>query len=234
MSAKLQNRTAKTLGWRITAIALVPLALVACQSDRTVTGSIPLTAEERFPHYVAPEQVVLDLPTHPGGMTAAERRAVHDFVAAYRHEAKGAFEVVAPSGSRNERESQMVIGEVRKIARDGGVPPTALSYSTYRSKHDAPPVMLRYTRYLASVDCGEWPKDLGGNWRNENYASFGCATQRNLAAMVEDPRDLQGPRRITPRDAERRDVVFDNYRQGRVTGATTGTDGAGTVSDIGN
>jgi pilus assembly protein CpaD len=216
------------------AVALAALSLAACQGERTVTGSIPLTIEERHPHYVTPEQVVLDLPTRPDGMNPAERGAVRDFVAAYRREGGGAFEVVAPSGSRNEGESQIVIAQVRKIARKGGVPGTALSYSTYHSKQARPPVMLRYTRHAGSAKCGQWPENLDSHWRNENYYNFGCATQRNLAAMIEDPRDLQGPRRTTPRDSERRDTVFDNYRQGQPTGAATSTDGAATASDIGN
>jgi pilus assembly protein CpaD len=46
---------------------------------------------------------------------------------------------------------------------------------------------------------------------------MGCATQRNLAAMVADPEDLLHPRAETPRPSERRDVVWGKYVKGEPT-----------------
>lgn len=215
--------------WRFLMVALAASVAAACQGDRLVTGSVPKSVAERHSFDVAPERVVLDLPADRGGLNQGERGAVRDFVAAYRQEGKGPLEVLGPSGSRNESSSQMVIGEVRKIARSGGVSSSALSYSAYRSKEAKPPVVLRYTRYHASAECGQWPSDLDKDWQNVPYENFGCATRRNLAAMVDDPRDLHHPRRMTPRDSERRDEIFDNYRRGRPTGARTSSDDAGTV-----
>ncbi len=63
--------------------------------------------------------------------------------------------------------------------------------------------------------CGQWPSNLTGDWRNLPYENFGCASANNLAVMLEDPDDLFGPRPATPRDAERRDTMFWNYRLGQ-------------------
>ena len=41
----------------------------------------------------------------------------------------------------------------------------------------------------------------------------------NLAAQIADPRDIISPRPMTPADAGRRAVVFDNYRAGQPTSA---------------
>ena len=51
--------------------------------------------------------------------------------------------------------------------------------------------------------CGLWPDDLGpdnnpDHFENREYYNFGCATQRNLAAMVDQPADLVQPRAETP------------------------------------
>ena len=51
--------------------------------------------------------------------------------------------------------------------------------------------------------CGQWPHDLGpsadGNYiENQPYWNLGCASQRNLAAMVDNPADLVQPRGETP------------------------------------
>ena len=43
--------------------------------------------------------------------------------------------------------------------------------------------------------------------------------RRRLAAQIEDPRDIQRPRAMTPADAGRRTVVFDLYRTGKPTSA---------------
>ena len=50
--------------------------------------------------------------------------------------------------------------------------------------------------------------------RNLNYANFGCAQQRNLAAQIANPADLIGPRTMTPSDPERRAVVIGRYENG--------------------
>jgi pilus assembly protein CpaD len=65
---------------------------------------------------------------------------------------------------------------------------------------------------------------MAEDYRNLPYPNFGCAQQRNLAAQIANPADLLGPRTTETADAERRAVVFDKYRQGRVTGAEKSTD----------
>ena len=60
--------------------------------------------------------------------------------------------------------------------------------------------------------------------RNLPYPNFGCAQQRNLAALIANPADLLGPRTMEPADPERRAVVFDKYRQGEATGAEKSQD----------
>ena len=80
------------------------------------------------------------------------------------------------------------------------------------------PVRLSYLRYVAEgPECRDWTTNLAEEPRNLPYPSFGCAQQRNLAAQIENPADLLGPRSMDPADQERRAVVFDRYRQGRST-----------------
>jgi len=78
-------------------------------------------------------------------------------------------------------------------------------------------------------------------WRdpqNMPWPNMGCATQRNFAAMVANPEDLLHPRGETPRPGERRDVVWDKYVAGEVTGSKWGSEEKpisehANVSDIG-
>jgi len=70
--------------------------------------------------------------------------------------------------------------------------------------------------------CGLWPHDLGPTWdpehfENLEYWNFGCAQQRNLAAMVENPDDLVEPRPEVPSCTGRRTTVLEKYRRGETT-----------------
>ena len=49
---------------------------------------------------------------------------------------------------------------------------------------------------------------------NQPYWNFGCASQRNLAAMVDNPADLVQPRGESPAYTARRSVAIDKYRKG--------------------
>jgi pilus assembly protein CpaD len=65
----------------------------------------------------------------------------------------------------------------------------------------------------ASVDrCGRWPEDILDTTENRHYADFGCSYQNNLAAQIDNPADLLGPRRQTEIDAENRAVAIEDYK----------------------
>jgi pilus assembly protein CpaD len=83
---------------------------------------------------------------------------------------------------------------------------------------------LSYPRIAAVAGpCGLWPEDLGPNLydsgynENKPYHNFGCATQRNLAAMIDNPADLEQPRTESPAYTERRNAAFQKYRKGEPT-----------------
>jgi pilus assembly protein CpaD len=85
-------------------------------------------------------------------------------------------------------------------------------------------IKLSYpTMKAVAGPCGLWPQDLGPSVLNDDYAenkpyyNFGCAYQRNLAAMVENPSDLEQPRPETPPYTARRSEAFEKYRKGETT-----------------
>jgi pilus assembly protein CpaD len=87
-----------------------------------------------------------------------------------------------------------------------------------------PPIRLTYPRLQAVAGpCGLWPEDTGPSiknksyYDNKSYYNFGCAYQRNMAAMVEDPADLEQPRSETPPYTTRRGEAFEKYRKGSDT-----------------
>ena len=55
---------------------------------------------------------------------------------------------------------------------------------------------------------------------NKQYYNFGCAHQRNIAAMIDNPSDLVQPRSETPAYTTRRTAAFEKYRKGLPTTTT--------------
>ena len=98
---------------------------------------------------------------------------------------------------------------------------------------------LRYPKMVASAGpCGLWPHDIGPSLDrkyNENgqYWNFGCANQRNLAAMVANPADLEQPRPETPAYTIRRTAAFEKYRKGQSTATVYSEAEMAKLSDAG-
>jgi pilus assembly protein CpaD len=86
--------------------------------------------------------------------------------------------------------------------------------------------------------CGMWPEDIGPSYNrtyfeNQPHWNFGCATQRNLAAMVENPSDLVQPQHETPPYTMRRTKVMEKYRDGESTATQYPNTNAAKISDFG-
>jgi pilus assembly protein CpaD len=76
----------------------------------------------------------------------------------------------------------------------------------------APAIRVAYERPLAVPPaCDLWTENVGRNEERIPYPNFGCATQHNLAVMVDNARDLQKPQPEDPRASERRSVTWSVY-----------------------
>jgi pilus assembly protein CpaD len=98
---------------------------------------------------------------------------------------------------------------------------------------------LHYPKILAQAGpCGLWPHDLGPSlqresFENREYHNLGCATQHNLAAMVDNPADLVQPRGEVPAYTARRTTVLDKYRKGEGTATNYPNADKGKISEVG-
>ena len=123
-----------------------------------------------------------------------------------------------------------------------GVPPNAVSIRGYhpRDPRQFATLRLSYPRITAEAGpCGVWPDDLGPSVKNKVYVenkpyhNFGCASQRNLAAMVDNPSDLVQPRPETPPYEAPRSIAFEKYRKGEPTGTVYADGDKAKLSDLG-
>jgi pilus assembly protein CpaD len=239
-------RPRRRLPWRAMLLAGVTVALAGCQtSNGEITGvsTIPTDYRQRHPIAIKEGDRTVDvfIGHARGGLTAAQRADVAAFAHAWKRESTGGIVIGVPSGTPNARAAHGALHEVRSILAHSGVPGSAILVRPYRPAD--PRVManlkLNYPRMVASAGpCGLWPNDLGPGFDrtyNENgpYYNFGCAQQRNLAAMVDDPADLVQPRGETPIYAGRRSVVLEKYRKGESTATFAPDSDKGKISDLG-
>jgi pilus assembly protein CpaD len=133
-----------------------------------------------------------------------------------------------PVDSPNARAAAETFREIQATLAAAGVPPRGLVMRNYRPEdpRHLPAIRLNYPKISAVAGpCGLWPDDLGPSiknrsyYQNTQYYNFGCAYQRNMAAMIDNPSDLVQPRPETPAYTVRRTAAFEKYRKG-TTSAT--------------
>lgn len=225
-----------SFGKAVTALLLTgaALSLAACKHDEAqgarVAGWSLVDPEQRHPIMVSQEPAVLNLrvPRGSQGLTPSQRAEVVDFTSRYRAGDSGNSRLVVsvPSGSSNEVAAIAAAEDVRELLYDGGFSESAVSVEAYHENGVQPPVRIAYMRYVATgPDCGnDWSENLARNSRNIGHPNFGCANQRNLAAMVVNPADLLGPRTMGERYSDRRDTVMESWTKGKITGSEKSQD----------
>lgn len=185
-------------------------------------GPAPLTPTSRFALQVEPGIERIALAVHETGISANQSRALSELAARFAAEGAPVIRVEAPSGD-DPVSSEMAWG-IRGALEAQGIPAHRLQIATYVAPDPRAPVLVGFDTVRAVVpQCGtEWT-NLARGGANAGSANFGCAVSANLAAQIADPRDIVGPRPMTPLHAGRRAVVFDKYALGEQTAAVRET-----------
>jgi len=211
------------------ALTALSITLGGCWSNgEIVTASVPYDYRQRHPIAVkeASQSIVVFVGSGRGGLSAPQRADVLGFGQSWVREATGGVVVDVPANTPNARAAASAAREIRGTLSAAGVPSSAIHVRHYTP--DDPErfatVRLTYPKISAVAGpCGLWPADLGpsidnpGYNENKPYHNFGCATQRNLAAMVENPADLEQPRPESPAYTMRRAAAFEKYSKGAST-----------------
>lgn len=210
------------------ALLAISVSLGACTTDNEVVSAVPDDYRLRHPIAVedANRSMVIFVGRDRGGLSASQRVDVIGLARRWVHEATGAVVADVPVDTPNARAAESAFREVRAVLIAGGVPARGIVLHRYRPDDPGflPPIRLSYPRIAAVAGpCGLWPADLGPSvndpdyFDNKQYYNFGCATQRNLAAMIDNPADLEQPRPETPPYTMRRSEAFEKYRKGEST-----------------
>jgi pilus assembly protein CpaD len=221
-------------------------ALGACThtSQDTVTGSVPNDYRQRHPIVIqeANRATEVFVGHARGGLTAAQRSDIAGLAQTWLREGTGGIIIDMPVNTPNARVATDSLREIQAILAAAGVPPRGITVRNYRPTDPRlfATIRVNYPRVIADAGpCGLWPEDLGpsiknkGYFDNRPYYNFGCASQRNLAAMVDNPSDLVQPRSEAPVYTARRTYALDKYRRGESTATVYQDADKNKISNVG-
>jgi pilus assembly protein CpaD len=213
-----------------TALVGVATALGACThtGDVATTASVPDDYHMRHPITVeeANHSIVVFVGRGRGGLSASQRTDVAGLAQGWVQEATGAITADVPVDTPNARAAADSFREIQVLLSAAGVPPRGIVVHNYHPQdpRQMPSIRLSYPKLAAVAGpCGLWPEDIGPSMKNKSwfenkqYYNFGCASQRNLAAMIDNPGDLAQARPETPAYTTRRSEGFEKYRKGSPT-----------------
>ena len=245
MTAKIPLDRSRAL--RMAAV-LVGLAVMlgACRhtEDELVTASYPDDYRLRHPIAIqeADRSIVVFVGQARGGLSASQRADVIGLAQIWLREGTGAISVDVPVDTRNARAAAETFREIQALLAAAGVPPRGIVMRNYRPEdpRQLPAIRLNYPKISAVAGpCGLWPEDIGPSiknktyYQNKPYYNFGCAYQRNMAAMVDNPSDLVQPRAETPPYTARRNAAFEKYRKGTTSATSYPESDRAKLSDTG-
>ena len=216
--------------------ATIAAVLFAGSCAAPFNDSPALTADPDVNHPIVVEptakSVRLSFSPADAALMPDDSARFNGFVAAYLASGgDNTINVTVPEGPA----AQQTITYIGERLASYGVPRSRIMVG-YRKDGD-PRVELNYVSYAAHTDqCGNWSQasEMGANLP---MADFGCSVQHNIAAQIDNPRDLLQPRDMDQSDAVRRDVVMGHYQKGEVTQATkktvdAPTEQSGVSSDV--
>jgi pilus assembly protein CpaD len=242
IGSRLATSSAARLAMRAAIIGGCAMFVCACTTDQQVTAvpEVPVDYRQRHPITISEADHTLPIfvGTSRGELNATQRAEVAQFASAWRREATGGIAIEIPAGASNERAAADSVHAIRSILAAGSVPPNSIVVRRYPAPGpNIAPIRVSYPRIAAQVGpCGLWPEDIGPSFNRDHFENqppwnFGCATQRNLAAMVDDPTDLVQPRvGESPPYTMRRTTVMEKYRAGYPTATQYPTTDSGRVS----
>ncbi len=237
------RRAAKAAVRLVAAGGLAALLAGCNQSSKLAQAEYPTDYRMRHPITLqeGDRTVEVFVGRSRGGLSPVQRADVLAFAQVWRREATSGIIIEVPQGKATALSAADSMREVHSIFAASGVPRNAVFVRNYQPTGAAlTAIKISYSKMTATAGpCGQWPADLGpaqdaSYIENRPHWNLGCATQRNLASMVDNPADLVQPRGDGPAYTNRRTFSTDKYRKGEnPSGTYSGAYDSGKISDVG-
>jgi pilus assembly protein CpaD len=199
--------------------AAVSIALAACEErlprlpDYMAVALNDADARHPIGFEDRREVLHIDVPPRARGLSHNQSADMHRFVSRYKAEGVGRLTVSVSRQADGQARASQTLAELGRILRDAEIAPSRIVRTRHSDAHRSRSmVRLSYAAPQAiAPECGHWHRDVARDPERVHYPEFGCATQRNLAGMVANARDLQRPQDEQPRSAERRTQTWSKY-----------------------
>ncbi|HSM96407.1 MAG TPA: CpaD family pilus assembly lipoprotein [Rhizomicrobium sp.] len=214
--------------------AAIAAVLLAGSCAAPMSNGIVQTDDPDMNHPIvvdtAPKTIRLAFSAADAGLMPEDAARFDAFVAQYQADGNGTINVTAPSGPA----AQQTLSYFGERLAAAGIARSRIMVGT-RNDGDAH-VELSYVGYSAhAANCGDWSSQDGADMAsNLPMPNLGCAVQHNIAAQLDNPRDIAEPRALGQSDAMRRATVMGAYEKGTPTAATKTADQSVAVSDVGH
>jgi pilus assembly protein CpaD len=222
---------------RLAALAAMLLA-GSCASPSMDNNAVQsVDPDVLHPITVQPDYRTVRLSYAGGNMDPQDASKLDHLVSDYMDRGTGSLSVSVPEGS----DSSEAISFFGETLAHMGAPRSKIMVGTHPVTDGDRRVEISFVGYVAHTEpCGDWSRDATDTEDNLPMPNFGCAVQHNIAAMVDNPRDLDESRRLdNSPDATRRAAVLGHYEKGEATQAQkhtydTGSEQSAPGSGIGN
>lgn len=206
--------------WTAATLFLALAALGACAEP-----NVDFEPRRAHPLSVQQEDVRLSLkaPLTGAAMSLEDEARMARFLRHFQERGQGSVkvEVLGSAGY----EAGAWLDNARNILIGAGIQPDRIRLAADTGEGDggSPIVRMSFlgTRVLVP-ECGRGNQNWGVNPNNLPVTNFGCATQRNVGLMIENPNDLVQARPVSERDPARAVNTIVDYRVGGVTTSSKG------------
>ena len=193
---------------------LAPLASVLLLAG--CMGTENRSLESVHQPVVSRSDYALDLGVSGGALAPGEERRLAGWMTTMRLAYGDRVAIDDPAGEglrAHDAVAAVVAGYGLLLSDDAPVTPAAVTPGTIR---------VVVSRMRAAVPrCPDWSRDSTNEFESNTSSNYGCAVNRNLAAMVANPADLvRGAPGTETTDAAVSYKAIDTYRKKAPTGAS--------------
>jgi pilus assembly protein CpaD len=216
------------------ASSLLALALgaAACTTPAGGKGPPPITPTERYSMKVQEHPEQMAFAPHADGLSDAQRAALSVYAQGWLADGGGPISIATPKDGGDA--ASRVAWAVKARLQAMGVADEDIQVAAYDADHAGAPVLIAYQRFEAVVPkCNQSWTNLAATRNNDTQKNFGCALTANMAAQIENPRDIKTPHAVEASDATRRETVLGHYRKGESTATKSDDQNAGKASSVG-
>jgi pilus assembly protein CpaD len=209
-------------------VGLVGLAACAAPTFEQAAG-LGVIPTKQYPLKTETAPTGILLAPHDYGLSQAQGEALEALAVRWKENSEGRVLIESPAGGGPDA------GSTAYAARDAlermGVPSAAIEVTSYQAGSPGAPIRVSHLARVAMInDCGRTWTDVTKSGSNQPNVNFGCAVNSNLAAMIDNPNDIDRARGVDPVDAGRRQNVIDAYRRGETTSSQQDDQANGAVS----